>query len=83
MEPFLVWYVDGILCIWTGSDRLSESFLNYLNPKDACIQLTLEKEVESILNFLDLKLIENKRKLEFEIWVASTRIRNETFLLVI
>lgn len=65
-------YVDDIFCIWTGTDRNLDQFLNYINSIHEKIQFTIEKENNNSINFLDLTITKNSGKLNFSIYRKPT-----------
>ena len=46
-------YVDDVLCLWKGSNRQLDMFLNEINNLNKSIQFTMEKETKNSLNFID------------------------------
>jgi len=48
-------YVDGVLCMWSGSISELHDFLNLLNSKHSNIKFTIEVGGNTI-NFLDLSI---------------------------
>lgn len=65
-------YVDDVFCIWTGSTRQLDNFLNFLNSLNPNIQFTLETENNDQLNFLDLTITRINNKLKFGIYRKPT-----------
>lgn len=57
-KQVLYWhrYVDDILCVWTGTRRQLDQFLNYLNSLCSSISFTMEIGENKSLNFLDLNV---------------------------
>lgn len=65
-------YVDDILCLWNGTDRLLTSFLTWLNSQYPTINFTLEKEENKSINFLDITITRINSSLEFKIYRKPT-----------
>ena len=70
-------YVDDILCLFSGSDRQLNNFLNKINNLNPHIKFTMEMEVNKSINFLDIKIRSINNKFKFNIY------RKETFTDVI
>ena len=65
-------YVDDILCLWNGTDRLLNSFLSWLNLQYSTIDFTLEKEDNKSINFLDITITRIDSTLDFSIYRKPT-----------
>lgn len=65
-------YVDDIFCIWTGTKRQLQMFLNFLNKIHKNIKFTLEIRINGSINFLDLNLTIINNKIEFNIFRKET-----------
>lgn len=65
-------YVDDIFCVWTGTDRQLDQFLNLLNNINQIMQFTIEKETNNSINFLDLKIQKDNNKLSYQIYRKLT-----------
>ena len=50
-------YVDDTFAIWSHGEEKLEEFLNHINTIHQNIQLTMEKEIEGQLPFLDVMVI--------------------------
>lgn len=64
-------YVDDILCLWQGTERQLESFLNQINNINKNIQFTMELGGK-IINYLDLTIEITNKKHEFNIYRKPT-----------
>ena len=69
-NSLLYWYryVDDILVCFTGSDRQLGTILQLLNTLHPRIKFTVEEEVESSINFLDLTITRTLNKHRFSIY---------------
>lgn len=65
-------YVDDVICLWTGSTRQLDIFLNLINSLNHSIQFTMETETNHSLNFLDLTISHTTPKLSFQIFRKET-----------
>lgn len=66
-------YVDDILCLWAGTSRQLDAFLNYINQINRKIKFTMEIENQSSINFLDLNISHKHNKFEFNIFRKPTQ----------
>lgn len=75
LKHILYWkrYVDDILCLWTGTDRQINQFLNYINSLHNKIKFTLELEVDHSINFLDLTITHKNNYHSFKIYRKPTQ----------
>ena len=66
-------YVDDILCLFKGTKRQLDAFLNTLNSIEPNIKFTLEIEKDKAINFLDIT-IDHKlnNRLNFQIFRKPT-----------
>lgn len=77
LSEFIVFwrrYVDDIFCIWSGSERDLDSFLELLNSQFG-IKFTLEKASDNTINFLDLRIqlkLDGTYYFEFDIYRKPT-----------
>jgi hypothetical protein len=65
-------YVDDILCLWTGTNRQLDSFLNHLNSLHPKISFSMEKDANGTINFLDLTINITGGRHEFSIYRKPT-----------
>lgn len=63
--------MDDIFCVWSGTNRILEQFVNHINSINPNINFTLEIGNNSI-NFLDLSITIANNKLEYGIFRKST-----------
>lgn len=63
-------YVDDIFCIVKEQDV--DIILDKLNSQHETIKFTVEREIDGILPFLDLKIIRNGENLEFDVYRKPT-----------
>ena len=61
-------YVDDTFLIFNGTNRQINNFLNYINSIHKNIKFTVEFEKDNSLNFLDLKIIKENNKLNYDIY---------------
>ena len=66
-------YVDDVFCIWSGTQRQLNQFLNHINSLFPTIKFTLETEQENSINFLDLTILKTSNRLEFSIYRKPTQ----------
>ena len=65
-------YVDDVLCLWKGSNRQLDMFLNEINNLNKSIQFTMEKETQNSLNFLDISICHDLGKFGFNVYRKPT-----------
>lgn len=65
-------YVDDIICLWKGTNRQLDNFLDYLNSLHRRIKFTVEIEKDHCLNFLDLKISRTNGSHQFTIFRKPT-----------
>ena len=65
-------YVDDIICLYTGSERQLDMFLNFLNSFNSAIKFTIGKENNAQINFLDITITRTKTSLDFKIFRKPT-----------
>jgi len=66
-------YVDDTLSIFRETDTVKlDDFLEILNSKHTTIKFTLEKEINSTINFLDISITKCNNKLDFGIYRKPT-----------
>jgi len=66
-------YVDDTLSIFRETDDIKvDQFLEILNSKHETIKFTLEKEINSKINFLDISITKCANKLDFSIYRKPT-----------
>lgn len=65
-------YVDEIFCIWSGTDRTLDQFLNYKNKSNKQIQSNIQEETENILNFLGFTITKHSEKLNLGVYRKPT-----------
>lgn len=69
---FFYRYVDDIICLWTGTRRQLDQFLNHINNLSPSIKFTLEIESNKSLNFLDLTISHHNSTFDFNIYRKPT-----------
>lgn len=65
-------YVDDVIVLWTGTERILNKFIKHINSLHEKIKFTVEKEKEKTLNYLDLKIKIEENKHTFEIYRKDT-----------
>lgn len=73
LTHIILWrrYVDDVICIWNGTHKLIQQFLDFINSLYPSIEFTLEIGGEK-LNFLDLTITIEDDKYNFEIYQKPT-----------
>lgn len=74
LENIIYWYryVDDILIGWQGTNRQLDQFLHLANSIHPKIKFTMELEVDSTINFLDLSITNKNNAHEFKIYRKPT-----------
>ena len=68
-------YMDDRISLWNYGEAEIQGFLDHLNTYDQNLQFTLEVEMENKLPFLDVLIIRNADKLNFNIYLSKANIK--------
>lgn len=73
-KKFIYWYryVDDVLACFIGTERQLDQFLEFINNIHNNIKFTIEKEINSSINFLDITIKKSENKHDFSIYHKPT-----------
>ena len=68
--------MDDVISLWNYGEAELRGLLDHLNTYDRNLQFTLDVETENKLPFLDVLIIRNADKLDFNIYRKPTQNNN-------